>query len=83
MNLKDNKITIITEDNEKLEVEIIACVRVLEKDFLVYTDNKTVTNGNISLKINSFVKEDGEVLLKDVTDDEERKVIEELRKRLV
>ena len=42
-----------------------------------------MSNGNISLKINSFVKEDGNVLLKDITEDEVRKVIEELRKRLV
>ncbi len=83
MNLDDNKITIITEDNEKIVVEVIACVKIGEKDILVYTDNKAMSNGNISLKINSFVKEDGNVLLKDITEDEVRKVIEELRKRLV
>ena len=78
----DNKIYITEENGEKKEYEVLAYINEQGKNFLVYTD-LSESNGAVILCVNSVTETDNEVLLGEVTDEELKLVVEDLKKRLV
>ena len=76
-NDKQNKIII----NNK-EFEIIAYVNLDIGNFIVYTDNRVLEDGRVALYVNRVIKENEEIVLDEVEDDEVTQVINELKGRL-
>lgn len=75
---KDNKIIV----NEK-EYEIISYVNIDSGNFIVYTDEKLLENGQIALYVNRVSKESEEIIFDEVDNEELMQVIEVLKERLV
>lgn len=67
IEIEDNKM-IFTDDKENSkEFEILGFIEDKEKRYIVYTDNKILTNNNIGLSVSKFsVDNNGEILLSDV-----------------
>ena len=64
------------------EYEIVSYVTIDVGNFLVYTDGKTLDNGQIQLYISRISLENEEIVFDSVSDDEVSLVIEELDRRL-
>lgn len=75
---KDNKIII----NEK-EYEIISYISIDSGNFIVYTDGKQFSNGQIALYVNRVSQENKEIILDEIEDEEVMQVINALKERLV
>ena len=75
---KDNKIII----NEK-EYEIISYITIESGNYIVYTDGKQFENGQICLYVNRISKDNNEISLDEVDDDEIMQVIDSLKERLM
>ena len=81
---EDRKIKIEDEDGSINEYEVVADVFTEDGEFVVYTDNKTLENGEVLLYVNSVIREDdGTITFDDVEDDEVQSIINEVRERLV
>lgn len=81
---EDRKIKIEDEDGSINEYEVVADVFTEDGEFVVYTDNKTLENGEVILYVNSVIREDdGTITFDDVEDDEVQSIINEVRERLV
>lgn len=78
MKEEDNKIII----NDK-EYEIIAYIQIESGNFIVYTDNKQLENNKVALYINRVSKENEEIVLDEVDNEEVTQVIEKLKERLM
>ena len=76
-NDKQNKIII----GDK-EFEIIAYVNLDIGNFIVYTDQRVLNDGRVALYVNRVIKENEEIVLDEVEDDEVTQVINELKGRL-
>ncbi len=74
----NNKIMI----NDK-EYEVVAYVTIDIGNFIVYTDGKTFSNGQVVLYVNRLSSYDGEVVFDEVENDELVQVINSLKERLV
>ncbi len=79
---EDRKIYITDENGEKKEYEVLSYITIEDGDFVVYTDNKQLNNGQILIYVNSIIEENGETIFDEVDDEELVKVIEELKERL-
>lgn len=80
---KDTKIKIFDENGVEKEVEVVAyfTLTMNNKDYLIYTENKTDTNGNVEIYTSEVVnKEDGTTELLGIDDDN---VWEEIKKVMV
>lgn len=75
---KDNKIII----NEK-EYEIISYISIDSGNFIVYTDNKPLGNNKVVLYINRVSKNNNEILLDEVENDEITKIFNAIKERLM
>lgn len=75
---KDNKIII----NEK-EYEIISYISIDSGNFIVYTDNKPLGNNKVVLYINRVSKNNNEILLDEVENDEITKIFNTIKERLM
>ncbi len=78
----ERKLKIITEDGEEKEYELIAYIRKDIGEFIVYTDNKQLDNGQILLYVNSVIDDNGVITLDEVEDDEVSTIIDELKERM-
>ena len=78
----ERKLKIITEDGEEKEYELIAYIRKDIGEFIVYTDNKQLDNGQILLYVNSVIDDNGVITLDEVEDDELSTIIDELKERM-
>ena len=74
----NNKIII----NDK-EYEVVAYVTIDIGNFIVYTDGKTFSNGQVVLYVNRLSSYNGEVVFDEVENDELVQVINSLKERLV
>lgn len=74
----NNKIMI----NDK-EYEVVAYVTIDIGNFIVFTDGKTFSNGQVVLYVNRLSSYDGEVVFDEVENDELVQVINSLKERLV
>ncbi len=80
---KDIKIKIFDENGVEKEVVVVAyfTLTMNNKDYLIYTENKTDTNGNVEIYTSEVVnKEDGTTELLGIDDDN---VWEEIKKVMV
>lgn len=77
MEEKNNKIII----NEK-EYEIISYLTLDIGNFIVYTDGKELENGRIALYVNMVSKDNDDIILDEIDNDEMMKVISILKERL-
>lgn len=68
--------------NDK-EYEVVAYVTIDIGNFIVYTDGKTFSNGQVVLYVNRLSSYDGEVVFDEVENDELVQVINSLKERLV
>lgn len=75
---KDNKIII----NGK-EYEIISYIAIDSGNFIVYTDERQLDNGQIVLYVNRVSQENEETIFDEVEDTEVMQVIDALRERLI
>lgn len=78
----ERKLKIITEDGEEKEYELIAYIRKDIGEFIVYTDNKQLDNGQILLYVNSVIDDNGVITLDEVEDDEVSTIIDDLKERM-
>lgn len=78
----ERKLKIITEDGEEKQYELIAYIRKDIGEFIVYTDNKQLDNGQILLYVNSVIDDNGVITLDEVEDDEVSTIIDELKERM-
>lgn len=74
---KNNKIII----NEK-EYEIVSYISIDCGNFIVYTDGKELENERIALYINRVSKENDEIVLDTIENEEVLEVIKSLKERL-
>ena len=79
---EDRKIYITDENGEKKEYEVLSYITIEDGDFVVYTDNKQLNNGQILIYVNSIIEENGETIFDEVDDEELVKVIEEIKERI-
>lgn len=77
-----NNQIMVEEENETKTYEIIACIPVNDKKFLVYSDSIADGNGNVKLNINSIVEGENGLVLSSVSEEEFREVINILRERM-
>lgn len=77
MEEKNNKIII----NGK-EYEIISYLTLDIGNFIVYTDGKELENGRIALYVNMVSKDNDDIILDEIDNDEMMKVISILKERL-
>ena len=81
---EDRKINIEDENGVSKEYEVIANVTTEDGEFIVYTDNKELSDGQVLLYINSIIRdEDGNMTFDEVEDLEAHAIINEIRERLV
>lgn len=81
---EDRKINIEDENGIVKEYEVIANVTTEDGEFIVYTDNKELSDGQVLLYINSIIRdEDGNMTFDEVEDLEAHAIINEIRERLV
>ena len=78
MGEKNNKIII----NEK-EYDLISYVTIDIGNFIVYTDNKQLGNNKVALYINRVSKNNNEILLDEVENDEITKIFNAIKERLM
>ena len=78
MGAKNNKIII----NEK-EYDLISYVTIDIGNFIVYTDNKPLGNNKVALYINRVSKNNNEILLDEVENDEITKIFNAIKERLM
>lgn len=77
------KIKIEDENGVEKEYEVIAYVSTEDGDFLAYTDNTELENGQILIYVNSIIQEeDGSITLDEVEEDEVLKIANEIRGRM-
>jgi len=84
IEIEDNKMIFTDENENSKEFEILGFIEDKEKRYIVYTDNKILTNNNIGLSVSKFsVDNNGEILLSDVNQEELNFVLNKLQERLV
>ena len=79
---EDKILKITTEKGEVKEYEIVSFLTTEDGDYLVYTDNTVLDNGNILLYINSMYEEDGKIILDEVDEDETDEIVKEIQERM-
>ena len=70
----DNIITVTTENNEQVKIEVLDIFSVVgyeNKDYILYTQNREVDNDNIKAYISILENKDGNYSLTAITDDKE------------
>lgn len=70
----DNIITVTTENNEQVKIEVLDIFSVVgyeNKDYILYTQNQEVDNDNIKAYISILENKDGNYSLTAITDDKE------------
>ena len=84
IEIEDNKMIFTDENENSKEFEILGFIEDKEKRYIVYTDNRILTNNNIGLSVSKFsVDNNGEILLSDVNQEELNFVLNKLQERLV
>ena len=84
IEIEDNKMIFTDENENSKEFEILGFIEDKEKRYIVYTDNKILSNNNIGLSVSKFsVDNNGEILLSDVNQEELNFVLNKLQERLV
>lgn len=78
-------ITIIDENGEKKEVEVIHyfTLDMNNLDYIVYTDNKEDADGNVLIYTSEVVEKDDKVELKGIEDQDVLKAITEILTDLI
>lgn len=70
----DNIITVTTENNEQVKIEVLDIFSVVGydgKDYILYTQNKEVDTDNIQAYVSILENKDGNYSLVAITDDKE------------
>lgn len=85
-NAENRMITIVSEDGKEEQVEVIVAFKFkdTEQEYVVYTQNETDDNGNITIYVSKINEVDGESKLSGIEDEEEwgrvKEVLRELSK---
>ena len=81
----DNIITVTTENNQQVKIEVLDIFSVVgyeDKDYILYTQNKEVDTDNIQAYVSILENKDGNYSLVAITDDKEwtevQKAIQEM-----
>ena len=81
----DNIITVTTENNQQVNIEVLDIFSVVGydgKDYILYTQNQEIDNDNIKAYISILENKDGNYSLVAITDDKEwtevQKAIQEM-----
>lgn len=84
MKKEERMITIISEDGKEQEVEVIVAFEFkdTEQEYIVYTQNETDDNGNITIYVSKVKDVDGEAKLSGIEDEEEWGRIKEVLREL-
>lgn len=86
MEKENRMITIISEEGVEQEVEVIVAFKFkdTEQEYIVYTQNETDDNGNITIYVSKINEINGESKLSGIDDEEEwgrvKEVLRELSK---
>ena len=79
---EDKKIKILDENGEEKEYEVIAYINTEEGDFVAYTDNQPLDNGQILLYVNSITEDDeGNIIFDEVEEDEVKEIVTKIKER--
>lgn len=70
----DNKFEIVNENNEKITYEILKTFNIDNENYIVYTDNKLTSEGNLDVIINKYEINDGNITLLDIPEDKRKYV---------
>ena len=81
---EERKLTIIDEEGNEQEVEVIVAFEFkdTEQEYVVYTQNETDDNGNITIYVSKINEVDGESKLSGIDDDEEWSRIKDVLREL-
>lgn len=81
---EERKLTIIDEEGNEQEVEVIVAFEFkdTEQEYVVYTQNETDDNGNITIYVSKINEVDGESKLTGIDDDEEWSRIKDVLREL-
>ena len=84
MREEERKLTIIDEEGNEQEVEVIVAFEFkdTEQEYVVYTQNETDDNGNITIYVSKINEVDGESKLTGIDDDEEWSRIKDVLREL-
>ena len=81
---EERKLTIIDEEGNEQEVEVIVAFEFkdTEQEYVVYTQNETDDNGNITIYVSKINEVDGESKLSGIDDEEEWSRIKDVLREL-
>lgn len=85
MEKQENRmITITTEDGTEEQVEVIVAFRFkdTQQEYIVYTQNETDANGNVTIYVSKIKETEEEVKLSGIDDEEEWNRIKEVLREL-
>ena len=80
----ENKITIVNQNQEEEEVELITYLNTKDNmnQYIVYTKNEKQPNGDIVIYISKLLEEDNVKKIVEIKDDEEWKNVQTLLKEI-
>ena len=73
----DNKFEIINEKNEKETYEILKTFNIDNDNYIVYTDNTLIDQGNLDVIINKYEINNGNIVLLEIPE-EKRKYVDDM-----
>ena len=81
---EERKLTIIDEEGNEQEVEVIVAFEFkdTEQEYVVYTQNETDDNGNITIYVSKINEVDGESKLTGIDEEEEWSRIKDVLREL-
>lgn len=72
----ENNFTYVDENGEKTTCDILCDLETKEKNYLIYTDNKTLEDGSKKIYASSYIIDDSTKILESIESEEEWKMIE-------
>ena len=81
-NKENNKIAITNIKGKRKEYEIISYITIDSGNYIVYTDETPIDNEKVALYVSQVSEDKDGIFFDTVSDEELKKVIENLKERL-